>query len=391
MNMEEQIDVKPLPYKTRKRAFGLLLLTFLVSLPFLYLYAIGYRFDLKEPTNLIETGGIFISLDKKGTETFIDDVLMHGTRTFQNAFYAQDLDAGTHRVFVQKEGYHTWVKELPVSQHRVTAVSAFNLPVVPTVRVISPYLSATGTPVVKEPLTFASTTGSVFATSTKLTKEFKQNGEFASLILHFSTTSTSTKKESVTQQIKELLDENKASTTEKGVPTATTTIVSGDVTLHESGNDLFATWKGNFEQMPYYYCAPEFPRYSSSTASTTLIEDIVNTVATPVPTPAPQTGQYVGEPVMHPVQTVSKDIACDPTIRIDRKWQTISQFSFYPKSTDLVIVALEDGVYVVEIDDRSWQNVQPLLLGRGLSFYIENGNIYVYDGELIYQVIIPTE
>jgi protein associated with RNAse G/E len=48
-------------------------------------------------------------------------------------------------------------------------------------------------------------------------------------------------------------------------------------------------------------------------------------------------------------------------------------------------------VYVVEIDDRSWQNVQPLLQGEGLSFYIENGNIYVYDGKLIYQVIIPTE
>lgn len=389
--MEEHIGVQPLPYKTRKRAFLLLLLTFLASLPFLYLYAIGYRFDLKQPTNLIETGGIFISLDKKGMETFVDDELVRGTRTFQNAFYAQDLDAGTHRVFVQKEGYHTWVKELPVTQHRVTAVSAFNLPLVPTVRVVSPYLSATGTPVVEAVPTFASTTGPVFATSTKLVKTFKQNGEFTSLILHFSTTSTSTQKESVTQQIKELLDEGKASTTEKSIEIATTTVVSGDVKLYESGDDLFATWQGNFEQMPYYYCAPEFPRYSSSTASTTIIEDIVNTVATPVPTPAPQTGQYVGEPVMHPIQTVSKDIACDPTIRIDRKWQTVSQFNFYPKSTDLVIVALDDGIYVVEIDDRSWQNVQPLLQGTGLSFYIENGNIYVYDGELIYQVIIPTE
>ncbi len=389
--MEAHIDVQPLPYKTRKRAFVFLLLVFLISLPFLYLYAIGYRFDFRQPTNLIETGGIFISLDQKGTETFIDDVLTRGTRTFQNAFYAQDLDAGTHRVFVQKEGYHTWLKELPVSQHRVTAVSAFNLPLVPTVRVVSPYLSATGTPVVQGTLSFASTTGPVFATSTKIMKGFSQNGEFTSLILHFSTTSTSTKKESVTQQIKELLDENKASTTEKSIETATTTIVSGDVKLYESGDDLFATWQGNFEQMPYYYCAPEFPRYSSSTASTTIIDDIVATVVTPSPTPASQAGQYVGEPVMHPIQTVPKDVVCDPTIRIDRKWQTVTQFSFYPKSTDLVIVARDDGVYLVEIDDRSWQNVQPLLLGKGLSFYIENGNIYVYDGELIYQVIIPTE
>ncbi len=54
-------------------------------------------------------------------------------------------------------------------------------------------------------------------------------------------------------------------------------------------------------------------------------------------------------------------------------------------------MVLEDGIYVVEIDDRSWQNVQPLMLGNNLSMYIENGNIFVYDGVLIYQIIFDTE
>ena len=69
----------------------------------------------------------------------------------------------------------------------------------------------------------------------------------------------------------------------------------------------------------------------------------------------------------------------------------MSDFDFFPGSTDFVVVALKDGIYVVEVDDRSWQNVQPLVMGTNLAFHIENGSIYVYDGALIYQVLLQTE
>jgi hypothetical protein len=51
-------------------------------------------------------------------------------------------------------------------------------------------------------------------------------------------------------------------------------------------------------------------------------------------------------------------------------------------------MSLDFGIYVVEVDDRAWQNSQPLLLGRELNMRVENGQIYVYDGSLIYQVIL---
>ena len=95
--------------------------------------------------------------------------------------------------------------------------------------------------------------------------------------------------------------------------------------------------------------------------------------------------------VIHPVQTVPRDTVCDPSIRIDRKGQGVQDFDFFPGSTDLVVIALNDGIYIAEIDDRSWQNVQPLMLGSNLRFSIESNNIYVYDGNLIYQILPQTE
>ena len=381
--MGDRIHVKPLPYKTRQRTFGLLLLVFVISLPFLYLYATGYRYDIEKPTNLVSTGGIYVAVELGGANIYIDDELVRETRTFRKAFYAQSLDVGTHRVHVQKDGYHTWVKELPVSKHLVTEAEAFNLPLVPQVRVISKYLSATGTAIVRAPLTKASSTNDLIATTTLPKKgplAVVENSEFKSLVIHFGTTSTSTKEETTAQHLKDLIKKNASSTPEAEV--ATTTIVAGGVKLSKQGDDVYATWIGSFEEMPYYYCAPDFESYGTESDTSTSTVDVSDET---------DDASVEGGEIIHPIQTIPKDTVCDPTIRIDRKGQDITAFDFFTGSTDFVLLVLEDGVYIVEVDDRSWQNVQPLILGTNLRVYIENGNIYVYDGDLIYQMIIATE
>ncbi len=380
--MSSHIDVEPLPYKTRQRTFGLLLFVFIVSLPFLYIYATGYRFDFAKPSALVSTGGIYVAADRAGASIYIDDELVRETRTFRKAFYAQSLDAGTHRVHVQKEGYHTWVKELPVSKHLVTEAEAFNLPITPQVRVISKWQSATGSMVMKAPLMSASSTNEVIATTTTSTTTFSINDEYATLILNFATTSTSTLKESTAQQIKDLLHVNATST--QDVDESTTTIISGGAKIYERDGDVYATWIGSFEDMPYYYCAPAFPPYSAPT--TTLEEEAFKAELVT----AVEEGSEGDIETMQPVQTIPKDAVCDPTILIDRKWQDVHDFDFFPGGTDFVIMVLIDGVYVVEVDNRSWQNVQPLFMGKNLEVYVEGGNIYVFDGVLIYQVMIQT-
>ncbi len=376
------IDVQPLSYKKRQRTFFLLVAVFVVSLPFLYLYATGYRFDYREPTNLVSTGGMYIAVERTGADIYIDGELVRETRTFRKAFYAQRLDAGTHRVHVQKEGYHTWVKELPVSKRLVTEAEALNLPLVPQVRVISEWQTATGTMIAPTVLLTASTTNTVNATSTRLaTSTLVHNEDFLSLITHFATSSPILKKETTSQHLKEIL---RATSTDTRAEEATTTLVSGGVQLALGGDELYATWVGSFEQMPYYYCAPDFPPYNLGT-STEVVPDVLSNEE--------DTEDHVDseELVVHPVQTVPENSGCEPTIRIDRRGQEIRDFDFFPRSSDFVIVVLHDGIYVVEVDDRSWQNVQPLILGDDLQLYVEGGTIFVYDGNLIYQVLLQEE
>jgi hypothetical protein len=377
--MEDHIRVEPLPYKNRRRTFGLLLFIFIVAIPVLYLYATGYRFDFERPTNLVSTGGIYVAVEHAGTDVFIDNELARGSaRTFRRAIYAQNLDVGTHRVNVQKDGYHTWVKELPVSKHLVTVVQAFNLPVVPQARVVSPWVTSTGTPfVATSSLLVASTTNEVVASTTLNIVDRERNTEFGILMQLFAT-STSTSTDSVTDrminQVDDFLEETSEATTT--ILLATTTIEGKEVKLFESGNDLYAEWIGSLENMPYYYCADEFEPYSTSTEESSFL-----------PTKDLEAAIVSSEEFLHPVQTIN-DLGCEPVIQIHTQFKELKAFDFVPGSTDLVALLLDDGVYIIEIDNRAWQNVQPLVLGEGLDMRVENGNIYVYDGEIIYQMVL---
>lgn len=375
--------MEPLPHRTRRRTFLLLVLLFLISLPFLYLYATGYRFDITKPANFIGTGGLYIAVERTGAQIYVDDKPVSITRTFRKAFYAQGLDPGTHRVHVQEEGYNTWVKELPVSKHLVTEAQAFNLPLIPSVRVIAPFQTATGTMVVRTPLLTASTTNDVLASTTKKSTQLVQNAEYRTLLAHFTAaTGTAPVTTEKGKSFQRSVDTARLEATSTDT-VATTTVEMNSVRLYESGDDVYAHWTGSFDQMPYYYCAAPFPRYSTSTATATSEK-------TPPPEPTiSEVSQNLTDPRLA-VQTVPKGAPCDPTIKMDRKWQTVGHFDFYPGSSDLVILALDTGIYVEEIDNRAWQNMQPLILGDHLKFYIENGTIYVYDGNLIYQIILQS-
>lgn len=384
--MNRQPSLKPLSLKERKLLFFTLLLLFFVSLPFLFLYATGYRFDLSKSTNIYSTGGLYIAVERTGTEIYIDDELVRETRAFRRAFYAQNITPGTHRVHVQKEGYHTWVKELPVAAHLVTVAESFNTPLVPNVRIIAPWQTATGTMVVRSFDLLASSTNAFVATTSNATSSLLQNTEFLAHIGYFSTNSPTTSTSRTPARTRQTGPEQPEDVLLATVPTTTREV--GGARLYELDGEVYARWIGPFEQMPYYYCAEEFPRYSTSTSADAepfspqstrnraALADIDRTLG--------------DEPLMHPVQVVPKDSTCDPVIKMDRRGQNITGFDFFPGSSDVAILNLEEGIYAIEIDDRAWQNAQPLLLGENLRFHIVNGEIYVYDGTLIYQIIIPS-
>lgn len=360
-------QVQPLSYKHRNLFFLLLAGIFVASLPFLFLYATGYRFSFGDNI-FVSTGGLYIGVERTGAQIYIDDELVRETRIFRRAFYSQGLDATTHKVHVQKEGHHTWVKELPVYPHLVTEAQAFNLPLVPVVRIISKWQTTAGVPVVTSTstiLTNASTTNQYLFLPKAETKSLATSTEFAELLQNFVAVSTPQSPARLTA----------VSTT------STTTKSWRDVVLYENQNGVYATYVGNSDQMPYYYCAEEFPRYAPVTSTSSVQTTGAVQRATAI--------AVEKDDLPLEVQSVAKDAVCDPTIKIDGGGE-IQYFDFFPNSTDLIITAGKNGAYVVEIDDRSWQNRQPLLLGDGLEFRVINGAVYAYDEEYIYQITINT-
>lgn len=372
-------QVKPLSYKHRNLFFTLLTTVFFLSLPFLFLYATGYRFNFNE-TVFVSTGGLYIAVERTGAEIYINNELVRETRAFRRAFYSQGLEEKTHRVHVQKDGHHTWVKELPVYPHLVTEARAFNLPLVPQVRVISPWQTESGVMILTSTSTLlqnAEPINQFLFEPRAATSALASNSEFVTLLEFFEPTATSTTSVRTPVTVNDFIP---VTNTEE----ATTTKEWRGVKLFEDeeGN-IKATFTGPLSQMPYYYCADPFPPYEPSVATSTQKGVKASVTATDVAMAADFDDELSLE-----VQTVSTEADCDPTIKLDTDGESVSYFDFFPNSTDLVLLAEDSGIYVMEIDDRAWQNRQPLLLGEDLKVFMQNGTVYVYDGKYIYQIII---
>lgn len=73
---------------------------------------------------------------------------------------------------------------------------------------------------------------------------------------------------------------------------------------------------------------------------------------------------------------------------IIRAGSKVKSFDFFPGRDDLLVVALSNGVYVIDIDDRSDHNIQYLMEASNLDFRIKDGEtIYIKDGKKLYRVI----
>jgi hypothetical protein len=82
---------------------------------------------------------------------------------------------------------------------------------------------------------------------------------------------------------------------------------------------------------------------------------------------------------------------CRTEIKLDRLRQDVFLYDFFPGSSDLVLLHLEDGLYVTEIDDRAWQNSQLLYPGTDFRTIVENEVIYIQQGTQYFAVIPEIE
>jgi hypothetical protein len=67
--------------------------------------------------------------------------------------------------------------------------------------------------------------------------------------------------------------------------------------------------------------------------------------------------------------------------------QNVQDFNFFPGNEDLILMHLDEGIYLVEIDDRAWQNTQLLYPGRNLIMLVDGNSIFIKDGDIIVEAL----
>lgn len=378
--MSQEPEIKLLPYKNRQRFFTILCTIFVLALPALIFYTTGHRlnFDDSNENTIVTTGGMYITTDNLDVDVYLDDEQVRRPRLFRSAYYIQNVESGVHRAVVQQNGLNTWVKDLPVDPYMVIEAAAFNMPVLPQVRLIPEYFND------DEAAVFASSASSsqffvgatttneyIFATSSATTS-LSLNTEYEFVVSLFSTSSATT-----TTPFSRFLNEvdrfSFSTTTE--IETATTTSFfkeRGNIRLIEQEDgELYATWVGDMDNAPYYFCVTQ-----------NNIETISNRYGTHV-------AEQIEEQQVASSSTLYADEnrICRQSIKVDRKRQNISFYDFLPGSSDLVILQLEDGLYVSEIDDRAWQNTQKVFDGNAFEVLVENDSIYLMIDDLVVELL----
>ena len=374
-------DVQPLPYNQRRFVFITSLLVFCITVPLLVFYAIGYRFDFSgEVTNIRSVGGMYVTSGVRDVEMYIDDEPVEDMRIFQAAAYIQNLEAGVHQIHVQGAGLQTWVKELPIFSHFVTEVQSFNIPTEPQVRIITKYISSSGESVYfgatsSIPSLLASSTNTFYATSSMATSTYTVSAEHTFVESLFASSS----EESILlekQRLREIKDRfSFGDVATSSVQQATTTKEYRDTRVYKDGEDVYIEWTGEEKDIPYYYCV----RLENSTSTATLYGEHVSTSLQ---------AQIVASRGVGVVTATEddEDRYCRKEIRIDRKGMEVISFDYFPNSRDLILMHLSDGLYVVEVDDRAWQNTQLLYPGNTIEVVFDGGQIFIKDDEYYLEV-----
>ncbi|OGG60241.1 hypothetical protein A3C89_00545 [Candidatus Kaiserbacteria bacterium RIFCSPHIGHO2_02_FULL_50_50] len=336
--------------RARTLTFFALVAVFFVSTPLVWYYANGYRFvssNARETATttsaFMQTGGLFIGVTAADT-IFVNDVLERGSRLFSSARYIGGVTPGTHRVHVQREGAHTWVKNISVDSKLVTEAYAFNLATSTRVRLVSPSLDTTGASLLRASSTIAAQITNEYRASA--TARAYENPEYTTLRELFteqdsaSSTATSSRGARTEERVRTVRD------AVQGIVVASSTeeilVAKGDIDVVRRGEDIVARYRGSIAKLPYYFCAD----FATSTP-------------------------------------------CVPEIVMDRQGHAVLEVAFYPSTTfDALILTRDDGVVVTELDPRGgWQNTQPLVWGQKLSARVSGTQVYIADKTALYEVV----
>ncbi|MFT5179759.1 MAG: hypothetical protein ACI9GH_000244 [Candidatus Paceibacteria bacterium] len=313
--------MKPLSRKKRMTTLIIMVILFFILVPALWLYSSGYR--LNDALSLVKTGGVYVHSDLANTRVYIDGDFVEDNGVLLKNTLIQNLRPNRdYKIRVEKDGYYTWEKELYVRPNLVTEGKILMLETSPDTREILQFLED----VDKN----NATTTVANIEYLELIKYFDEaKGQFDIEVA--TTTTIQTSKGPVASstliteiELPEFIEdlkikglEEKIGLREKGKNLSW--LEDGDVTVY---------WAGKDDSVPYYYCTNE----CNDSLVVSLGDDIL-------------------------------------------------KYDFYLDREDVIIALTKKGIFVVEIDNRSNQNIQPILESEGLDFRVIGGSILIFNGK----------
>jgi hypothetical protein len=95
-----------------------LILFFILITPLTIFYSQGYRFDFKT-RKIVQTGGLFLKIAPSGARVYLDGKLIKKTNFLFDSVFLNDLLPETYQIRIEKDGYHSWEKNLQVEELKV--------------------------------------------------------------------------------------------------------------------------------------------------------------------------------------------------------------------------------------------------------------------------------
>ncbi len=343
--------------RKRRIIMAFLVLAFFILAPMLLLYTLGYR--INSQFKFGRTGGLYVASPVAGAEIFVENKKEKETNIFQSGLFLQNLAEGGYKVAVTKEGYWPWQKILNVKEGLVAEARALLIPQTPE-----------GLILLKG--NFSSLWASPY-NKILLLEENKPEGKKTVFYLPETNTFLTNVSATTTQLltlgggISEIFWED------------------GSVVLKGWKNTVRATFdlnKGTVSasrepdaKIPVNY---KYQRFNSQNTERLWFDDKTNEVWI----------EWLADKTMIPYYLCDTK-PCESTNYLMSNFKfPVKSADFFPGRKDIIIVAVQNGVFALEMDGRGGRIMQPIYKGKdpGFAVFSSVKKIYVLDSGVLLAV-----
>jgi hypothetical protein len=313
-------------------------LVFLAIAPFLLLYCLGYRLDSNFRIGRI--GGLYVSSPISGAEIFIKENLEKTTNILQSGLFLQNLSEGIYPIVIVKEGYWPWIKTLNVKEGLVAEARAFLIPQTPEGKILlkGPFLAVWASPYNKI-----------------LLLEEKNNGRQETFYLPDSNTfltpfsTTTTKLISFKNGIAKIFWED-----------GSVLLGDGEKTIRATFNLDNGTVNASVEPINTISINHKYEKFTSQKKERLWWDDKTNEIWF----------EWLGDKTAIPYYLC--DIKpCKSTVYLISSFSfPLKNAEFFPGRRDLLIAAVQNSVFALELDKRGGQQTRPIYKGKDPTFTV---------------------